>query len=84
MGKDRKRIGERAKGYRYIKGRLREYHGCEVCWTCLYYHIRYFRCNIPVPDGKSISQYAGNKIKNPEWFRCNHWWPKDEGWPEDE
>lgn len=56
----------------------RNLFGCEVCWTCDFYHMEYFRCYDPVSEGLSIYEFVGIKIKNPEWYRCKNWEPKDD------
>ena len=79
MWKGRKgKPGLRYEGPRFVSGGSREYYGCEVCWTCKFYHMKYFRCYVPVSEGSSIYEFVGIKIKNPEWYRCYGWEPKNE------
>ena len=75
MWKSRKgKQGERFEGFKGIAdGVYRSFSGCDVCWTCRFYHMEYFRCCNPVPEGGPTSEFVGIKIKNPEWFRCPRW-----------
>lgn len=75
----RGKVGQRFEGFKEMgDGAYRSFSNCDVCWTCRFYHMKYFRCNNPVPDGKPIYEFVGIKIKNPEWFRCQSWKQRDE------